>query len=482
VGLYINIKLNGDTMGKQLIGIIVFTILGAVVGICKPLSPTLSTTGHLSIMGLLISIGLWIFATRWVPLSIGGVLMMTIFLASGLKYSVVFSGFTNGAIWILVPALYFGFVLTKTGLGKRLALWILSLFRPSYLTLTISWLIIGIILSALTPSITVRIAIMIPIAANTVEICKIQSGTKSAGFIMLVAWAMAVIPGTGWLTGSLWGPIAKGFFASIPSLDGIITFESWGKAMLLPAECIAVFFVSGLFIVMKPEKPLDVPTDTFRVAYRELGPITFREKATLAILIVFFLLFATSRLHHVPDVAICLGAFFLLAIFRIIDLKDISTGISWDFILFLGAVLGLGTVFVETGVSSFLSQAFIPLMDHLSVSPWLFIYMTVALLFVWRFLDIAQLLPTIPIILSFFPIIATNLGIHPLVIFSLCIMAGNCFFMSYQQPFVIIGETLSSRVKWSQGQLFKAGMIYFIACILTLAIVIPYWMTVDLIG
>ncbi|MGI6119528.1 MAG: hypothetical protein ACOYIB_02985, partial [Desulfosporosinus sp.] len=33
----------------------------------------------------------------------------------------VFSGFTSPALWTLIPALFLGFVLAKTGLGKRIA-------------------------------------------------------------------------------------------------------------------------------------------------------------------------------------------------------------------------------------------------------------------------------------------------------------------------------------------------------------------------
>ena len=160
-------------MKKRIAGIVIFALLGLYLGLFHPFAPELPPAGHWSIAGLLIAVGLWIFAPKWLPLSVGAVLMMMISLGAGLKYSSVFSGYTGAAIWILIPALFFGFSLTKTGLGRRLAYRIIGIFKPTYLSLTISWLIIGLVLSALTPSITVRIAIIIPIAATTVEICNI---------------------------------------------------------------------------------------------------------------------------------------------------------------------------------------------------------------------------------------------------------------------------------------------------------------------
>lgn len=469
-------------MEKRITGIVIFVLLGLFLGIFHPFAPELPAVGHWCIGGLLVAVALWVFAPKWVPLSVGAVLMMMISLGAGSKYSAVFSGYTSAAIWILIPALYFGFALTKTGLGKRLAYGIIGIFKPTYLTLTISWLIIGLVLSALTPSITVRVAIVIPIAATTVEICHLTGRSRGASYILLVAWAMAMIPGTGWLNGALWGPIGKGFFDATPELANMITFESWSQAILLPSELIAVFFIIGLYLIMKPEEPLDIKVDTFRAAYADLGSMSFQEKATLSILSLTFIMFATGRVHHIPDAAICLGSFALLVIFRVIEMRDISSGINWDLILFVGSVFGLGSVFIESGVSSFLVGAYSSVIANLSISPWLFIYLMVIVLFVWRFVDVAQLNPTIPMIIPAFPLIAEKFGINPLVSFCLCTMAGNCFFISYQQPFVILAESIGGNVIWSPDQLAKAGTIYFVACMVALAISIPYWMGIGLIG
>lgn len=408
--------------------------------------------------------------------------MMTLLLTAGVKYSTVFNGFTNRAIWILIPALYFGFALSKTGLGKRLAYWIIGLFRPSYFTLTISWVIIGVVLSAFTPSITVRIAILIPIAVSITEICKLRGGSEGASFILLVAWSMALLPGSGWLTGSLWGPLGMGFFDVVPGLQDVINFQSWARAFLVPTVVLSVLFIVMLFKAMKPHERLSVDRDAFKAESRLMGPMSFHEKVTLTVLTLTFLMFVTGPWHHVPDMAIGLGAFFMLAVFGVIGIRDIGPGISWNLVLFLGAVFGLGAVFSETGVTSFLSSVSVPMVSRLAVNPWLFVYVVGIVLFAWRFLDVAQLTLTIPIILPVFPIIAKDFGIHPLVGFTLVVMAGNCFFFSYQQPFVILAEALSEKAKWVPAQLAKAGIIYFVACLITLAITIPYWKAVGLLG
>jgi hypothetical protein len=60
-------------------------------------------------------------------------------------------------------------------------------------------------------------------------------------------------------------------------------------------------------------------------------------------------------------------------------------------------------------------------------------------------------------------------------------MAGNCFFAAYQQPFVVAAESIAGTASWTPAQLRKAGLLYFLAGLITLAISIPYWMFTGLI-
>jgi anion transporter len=463
-------------MRTRLGGISLFFVIAVFVAAYQPFVPSLSSQGHLVLAAVLFTVGLWIFGSRWIPSSVASMVMLVLILCSGVNYAIVFNGYTSRAIWILIPALFFGFALTRTGLGKRLALLVMRLFKPSYLTLTASWVIIGLVLSALTPSIAVRIAIVIPIAAATVEIYRIQYRSEGSGFIMLVAWSMAIIPGSGWLTGALWGPTAIGFFESTPGLAGIITFDTWLKTSFFPSELLALLFVSGLFLFMKPHKKLDISSDIYQSEYQALGPVSFREKATLAILLLTFLLLVTARWHQTPDVAILVGAFALLTVFRVIEVKDIGPAISWDLVLFMGAIMGLGTIFYNTGVASFLSASFSPILNTLAASPWMLLFAALVGLFIWRFLDVSQLYATIPFLVPLLPVLYTEHGIHPLVLFMVFIMAGNCFFAAYHQPFVILGQSLAGPASWTPSQLRKAGIIYLVASLMTLGASIPYWM------
>lgn len=469
-------------MNTRVWGIVLFTAFGLGIGIIRPFAPGLNPAGHAVLMSIFVAVGIWIFGTKWVPLSIGSMVMLLILTLSGIKNSITFNGYTTRAIWILIPALFFGFALNSTGLGRRLAYRVIGLFRPSYFSLTLSWVIIGLVLSVLTPSIMVRISIVIPIAVASVEICRLQYGSKGAGLILLAAWSMVLIPGSGWLTGSLWGPAAIGFFDAVPGLQRTIDFDSWLKALLFPSAVLSFLFILVLYRVMKPAEELTIDGDVFKAEYRALGPISFREKATLAILLMTFLLLVSGRVHGIPDVTVCLGAFVLLAVFGVIKAKDIGTAISWDFVLFVGTIMGMGMLLQETGVAAFLSKSLGPVIKTLAGNHWLLMFVLLIFFFVWRFVDVAQLYATIPFVVPFLPMLAADFGIHPLAFFFLFVMSGNCFFMSYQQPFAIIGESIAAKAAWTPRQLHVAGIIYLFACLVTLAISILYWKMLGLIG
>jgi hypothetical protein len=46
---------------------------------------------------------------------------------------------------------------------------------------------------------------------------------------------------------------------------------------------------------------------------------------------------------------------------------------------------------------------------------------------------------------------------------------------------VVAAESIAGKASWTPGQLRTAGILYFAACVITLAVSIPYWMAVGLI-
>ncbi len=460
-------------------GAAVFLIIGITVLFAKPFLPALSDRGHYVISMLIITIGLWIFRPFGVPLSVSGAFFMACALAAGIPAKEVFSGFSTSAVWTLIPALFFGFALAKTGLGKRIAYFGMKVTKLSYGRLLLMWALIGIALSALTPSINVRVVIITPIALNCVDILNLAKGSKERSLILLSAFAMAIIPGTGWITGSLNGPVINGLYTVVPQL-GAITFNQWLKVSLLPAVLISFLTLILGYFAIKPSKPIKFAKELFIDEYNKLGAPSRTEKVTALILILSFIMFVTNSLHHIPDAATCLIALFLLTAFGVVKIGDVSGGISWDLVIFIGTAMGLSAIFTQSGVSGWLSSILLKAISPVCVNPWLFIYATLIAMFLLRFIDIASFIPTMAVLMSVIPQLSASYGINPLVWIPLFTIAINACFLSYQNMFALVAESNFENNGWMKKHFSIYGCVYFIACMISMLAAIPYWISIGM--
>jgi len=455
-------------------------LAAAFVMLAQPFAD-LSNTTHIMLGGIIITLCIWIFKPLNLPYSVGGLFLAAFSLAVGLSPAVVFSGFSQSAIWTLIPALFFGYVLQRTGLGKRIALGIVKLFKPSYPTLVLAWVIIGTVLSVLTPSITVRIAIVIPIALECCELCRIEKNSRGNSLILLTAFAMALIPGAGWLSGMLGGPIIQGMFNAVPGLEGLVTFSSWFNVMFLPLMLVTVIVAAaGLFLLKPKEKiPQEVAT---AIKNYPLAKMTRQEIIASIILSCVFLMFVTSRFHGIPDVAVCLAAAFAFFLSKLLEPADFNAGVNWDLVVFIGIAISLGGIFVETGLSEWLAGIIVPALSPIGGNPWLFMFGAVTFMFIWRFFDIAIFIPTMAIVIPIIPAIQEAYGIGPLAWLPILIMAHNAFFMAYQNIWAVMSRSIAGERAWDNKHMSAYGVVYFVACLVAVAVSMPLWSSIGLFG
>src|ERR1700687_1575215 len=128
----------------------------------SPTAPGLTPTGQLGRAITAGTVVLW--ATEVMNNGVASVLMMALLIAVKVPPPRALSGFADPAFWTLLAVLYYGFAMRKTGLAERLSYYILTLFPGSYRGVLTAFFVIGFILALGIPSMTVRTAIMAPIA------------------------------------------------------------------------------------------------------------------------------------------------------------------------------------------------------------------------------------------------------------------------------------------------------------------------------
>ena len=459
-------------INSKMTGIIFSVALAAIILIAKPFTG-LSPQGNGVIAVTLLGLSFWIFRPGTLPYFAGAGIIVAGGLLLKLPLNVVIVGYTSSAMWVLLPALFFGFALVKTGLGKRISYAVLKTFQPSYFGISVSWFIIGMLLSALTPSITVRIAIVMPIAMSLVEACGLQDKSKGSAFICFVAFATALLPGTGWQTGSLWGIFMMGFYP--PEIKPLITPGVWFEYMAFPWIFITVVYLALLYLVLKPSEPLQLNREAFKDQYAALGKITKDEIVCAVVLVIALILFSTENLTGIKTPEAAMMAFVALMIFGIIKLPDIGTGVSWDIINFFGVVIGLSAMFKTAGVSEWAKPFIEPGILSMAGSPLLLLLFLTVILWVIRFIDIPWGFTTFAILSPIFIPLYQKFGLHPALISVAFIAAGNSYFLAYHQPFIMISDTCTKSRGWSGGQVAIAGFLYAIAIIMGLLVSVVYW-------
>jgi len=466
---------------KSHIGSGIMVLASAAIALTTPFSANLSSDAHIMLAGILVTLCIWIFKPAGLPYAAGGLFLALVALSLGIAPAVVFSGFTQTAIWTLIPALFFGYTLQKTGLGRRIAFTIIKLCRPSYPSLVLAWVLIGVALSMLTPATTVRVAIVVPIAVQCCELCKLEKGSKGNSLILLTAFSMALVPGSGWFTGVIWGPFIQGLMDTVPGLEGLVTFNSWFGVLFLPVVIITILLVAGSLVVLKPEEKLSKEAID-AVKKQPLEKMNRQEALAAVILTVTFALLFTSGLHGLPIAVLCLSAMLAFFLLGVLEAKDFNAGANWDMVIFIAMALSLGAIFTETGISQWLSGIVVPALAPIAGNPWLFTLSIMMFMFLWRFVDVAIFIPTIAIMAPILPAIQEAYQVSPLVWVAIFILAGNAFFMTYQNVWAMMTQAMAGEKSWDSKHLGIYGILYFAACMLAMFAAIPMWIHSGLFG
>src|SRR5262249_22839217 len=147
----------------------------------------------------------------------------------------------------------------------------------TYSGILAAFFVIGFVLALGIPSMTVRTAIMAPIAWALVRSLEIAPRSRAAAVIMLTAVEMAVVPGCAFLYGSLYGPVVESVFQT-KHLD--LSWIAYAKVMTLPTLVLCGLLIAVNQLVLRPESPLDSSPRFARDRLKELGPIKRAEVLT----------------------------------------------------------------------------------------------------------------------------------------------------------------------------------------------------------
>jgi len=432
-------------------------VVGLVVALTQPFSG-MDALGNRMLGVMVAALATWIFRPGGGTFIIGAAIIFLGGTLAGMPMSDLAVGFSSPAFWLLVPAMFMGAALMKTGLGKRMVYALFRQFDLTYPKILAGWFVVSVLFALVTPSATVRFLIATPIAVSVADACRLEKDSRGRSLIIISAWLLSIFPAIAWINGSLFGPVFSAFLPE-GAMREMATPDMWFRVMA-PWLLFAVVFVVALYFVLKPERPLTITKEQVSQMYKELGPITKAEKCCLVVFVLLFVgLVLQLFLPFTTNQAI-LAAFVLLLLMGVFKAGDISSAVGWDTIMFFGVILSFVHIFYASGITAWLTPSLTLLMRPIAVNPLVFVLALYVICLLIRFVDVSQGWISSAILAMATPMLLVDFGIHPLIPIMVFICASNLFFFKYHQPWIDQVESVCGQNAWNPRHLSAASILY----------------------
>jgi sodium-dependent dicarboxylate transporter 2/3/5 len=322
----------------------------------------LTYEGQIAMGILLFSLILWM--TEALPFHVTGMLsvvLLAIFNVDTFK-NIVSVGFGNHIIVFFIGVLVLSAFITKSGLGKRISVFLLSRTGNNTSLVILGFMVVGATLSMWITNMAVA-AMLLPLGVSILEeegSVRLKSNFGKALMIACV-WG-PLIGGVGTPAGAGPNPIAIGFLKEMAGVD--LSFTQW---MMFGIPAVILLLLPGwglLLLIFKPEmKHLKKTKEELRHEYDNYPPMSREEKLTLVIfLLTVFLWLSSGWLGKLLEISIpvSMPVLFTATLFFFpgvtgLKWKEIEEDISWSGIILVVTGISIGMMLYQTGAAGWLS-------------------------------------------------------------------------------------------------------------------------------
>jgi len=373
---------------------------------------------------------------------------------------VALAPFFDPAVALIFGGFLIGRALTKYELDKRLALLILSRGEGSGSGLIFTVMGVTAFLSMWISN-TASAAIMIPIALAVISrIRDVGVRDKYGKALVLGVAYSATLGGVASLVGSPPNPLAATYINSFLGIR--FSFMSWIPFGLPVVLIMLPLIWRWLIYRFKLPKSIEEMSELKEISYKEylkLGPMPTEQKLVVVVFITTIGLWFTEELpdfiataigwsgHGISSAVVALIGGLSLMILRLLDEKDVSSGISWSSLLILGSGIALGGAMIDTGLSSFIAQQ----MSGLGVFPSFLVIIIIGVIAVLVTMVASNTGAAVILIPIAIPL-ATGLGIDPLLIVMVIAIAVS-------MDFALPTGTPPSTIAYSTGKVEMREMV-----------------------
>ncbi len=361
---------------------------------------------------------LFLFIVEPIPLEITAILIgvsLVLFQIVDLKDA--WAAYMHPVVVFIMCCLIFAITLDKAGLTKRLGHFIVQKAGTNVVRFTF-FISIGLGISSSfmhdAAAVSIGIVTMLPL----MKAAGITPHSNTAKF-MLISLAFACsCGGMGSLIGGGRCMVSAAFLKEFTGIE--ISFIDWIKfAMPMAVVCVPAA-VLVCYLVFKPDKTLQLPE-----LEEDLPPWTYKEKITLAIIMLSFIAWLTKSLHGIDYSVSGMLAVAALILAGILKWDDIHENLEWGTALFIfGGGISLGLAMGYSGAAEYFANLFFPMIKG---GGWLLLFVGVGIfgaLVTNAMANVAAAALILPIVIP----MAQLEGVDPRVL-ALCLGTATSFAM-----------------------------------------------------
>ena len=338
--------------------IILLTLIFSIIAWYSPVSEDISKDAwHLSVIFVVTIMGIVLN-----PLPLGVIALLSILscvLTETLSLAQCLSGFSDSIVWLILFAFFISNGFITTGLGARIAYFVLSKIGRSTLGISYAFVIADFILSPLIPSATARAGgIIFPIAKS---ICESFSdgnqysaeSSKNGGFIMSVCTQSTVITSSLFTTAMAANPLAIKLAANA---GFIISWTDWAIAAIVPGVISLAIMPLIIFYLHTPTiKYSDSIPKIAKAKLKSMGKISINEIIMIAVFVILIVLWINGPEFGLSATTVALLGLSVLLVTKVIDFENnLADKGAWHTFIWFGTLVMLSDFLSKFGLMTWI--------------------------------------------------------------------------------------------------------------------------------
>lgn len=350
-----------------IISLIVFTIIAFMPG-----AKGLPQAGQITLAVTAMAVILWV--TEAVPYTVSATMIIafiavfigispsiedpSVVTGTGEALEMALSGFATTSLALVAGGMFIAVAMEATGLHKRVAYLVLDRIGTKPSNLVLGVIIVSIILALFVPSATARSGALVPIVLGIVTALKADKKSNLMKMLLVTTVTSISIWNYGIKTAAAQNPLSLSFIEGAFNVQ--VSWMQWliyGAPFALLMSLALYLIVPRIFKVNQDEYVSD--KNVIKQEISELGPVSANEKKLIVYSVFLLLLWSTEDSLHPFDattVTLFMFMLMLLPVIGVMNWKQVEKGTSWGTVITFAVGISLGTILLDTGAASWLSE------------------------------------------------------------------------------------------------------------------------------